>query len=55
MSSAGLLSLSESEELNAHASAKKFPVSERKVINIGRVVCYVAAMVEDEKATGPVA
>ena len=54
-SSAGLLSLSELEELNAHALAENFPVGKWKDINVGRLVRYTAAMAEDEKATGPAA
>ena len=35
--------------------AENFPLSERKDINIGRLVHYTTAMAEDEKTTGPVA
>ena len=47
-----MLSLSESKEPNAHASVEKFPIGKKNVINIGRLVRYVAAMAEVEKATG---
>ena len=48
MGSVRPLSLSESEELKPKLWAKKFPVDERKDINVGKLVRYTAARAEEE-------